>query len=190
MGTIYLYMGQKMDNDRTLLARAKDGDEQALAQLYRSHRALAHSVAFRVLRDAALAEDAVQEGFLDLWRTAGGFDARQAPVRAWLCVLVHRRAVDRARREARRQATDNRPHGPDPESYTAEELAVLRYDQRRVRQALDRLPDSQRELLELAYWGGLTQRQLAERFGLPLGTVKSRTFEALRQMRAELAAAA
>jgi len=182
-------MGQNVDDDRTLLARARDGDEGALAQLYRSHRALAHSVAFRVLRDPALAEDAVQEGFLDLWRTAEGFDAKRAPVRAWLCVLVHRRAVDLARREARRQATDNRQHGPDPESYTAEELAVLRDDQRRVRTALDLLPDSQRELLEHAYWGGLTQPQLAERFGLPLGTVKSRTFDALRQLRQELVAA-
>jgi len=177
------------ENDAGLLSRAAAGDDEALDCLYRAHRAVAHGVAFRVLRDATLAEDAVQEGFIDLWRTAAKFDAERAPVRAWLCVLVHRRAVDLARREARRHAADGRQHGPDPASYTAEEVAVLRYDQRRVRDALATLPSSQRDLLEHAYWGGLTQPQLAERFGLPLGTVKSRTFEALRQLRQELLAA-
>ena len=178
-----------LNNDAALLSRAASGDNEALECLYRAHRAVAHGVAFRVLRDAALAEDAVQEGFLDLWRTASGFDAKRAPVRAWLCVLVHRRAVDLARREARRYVVDGRQPDPHAASYTAEDVAVLRYDRRRVRDALARLPGSQRELLEHAYWGGLTQPQLAERFGLPLGTVKSRTFEALRQLRQELVAA-
>jgi len=182
-------MGQKFASDSNLLLRAGNGDNEALNSLDRSHRAVAHGVAFRVLRDAALAEDAVQEGFLDLWRTAKGFDAGRSSVRGWLCVLVHRRAVDIARREARRHAADaNRP-GPDPASYTAEEIVIVRHDRRRVQRALRRLPQPQRELIEHAYWGGLTQPQLAERFGLPLGTVKSRTFEALRQLRQELVAA-
>lgn len=81
---------------------------------------------------------------------------------------------------------DRQEAQPDPASYTAEEVAVLRYDQRRVRAAVDRLSPRQRELIEQSYWGGLTQPQLAERFDLPLGTVKSRTCEALRQLRAQL----
>ena len=182
-------MGQSLDTDRERLERAAAGDNEALKSLYRSHRAVAHGVALRVLRDAALAEDAVQEGFLDLWRTAPGFDAGRSSVRGWLCVLVHRRAVDLARREARRHAADDRLSTPDRSSYTAEEIVIVRYDQRRARSALRRLPQPQRELIEHAYWGGLTQPQLAERFGLPLGTVKSRTFEALRQLREELVAA-
>lgn len=182
-------MRQNLDTDRELLARASAGDNEALKSLYRSHRAVAYGVALRVLRDAALAEDAVQEGFLDLWRTASGFDAERSSVRGWLCVLVHRRAVDLARREARRHAADDQLSAPDRSSYTAEEIVIVRYDQRRVRRALRRLPQAHRELLEHAYWGGLTQPQLAERFGLPLGTVKSRTFEALRQLREELVAA-
>ena len=182
-------MRQNLDTDHRLLARASAGDDEALESLHRSHRAVAHGVAFRVLRDAALAEDAVQEGFVDLWRTAQGFDAERSSVRGWLCVLVHRRAVDLARREARRQAADDQRPAPDRASYTAEEIVVLRYDQRRVQSALQELPQSQRELIEHAYWGGLTQPQLAERFGLPLGTVKSRTFEALRQLRQQLVAA-
>ena len=179
-----------MENDRALLVRVRDGDQSALAQLHRSHRAVAHSVAYRVLRDHALAEDAVQEGFLDLWRTAEGFDPRRAPVRAWLCVLVHRRAVDVSRREARARAAFARQEAqPHPESYTAEEVAVIRYDRRRVRAALRQLTAGQRTLLEQSYWGGVTQQQLAERLGLPLGTVKSRTYEALRRLRLELDAA-
>lgn len=183
-------MTYNKDSDVALLARVAAGDADALSELHTTYRSLAHSVAYRVLRDGALAEDAVQEGFLDLWRTAGGFDARRAPVRAWLCVLVHRRAVDLARREARRHAADDRDQArPDPASYTAEEVALVRFDQRRVRAALDELSDGHRELLEHSYWGGLTQPQLAERFDLPLGTVKSRTFEALRQLRVALEAA-
>ncbi len=182
-------MGQLLDTDVELLARAAKGDNEALATLHRSYVAVARGVAVRVLRDRALAEDAVQEGFLDLWRTAEGFDAARSSVRGWICVLVHRRAVDLARREARRRAADELQPAPDRDSYTAEEIVVVRYDQRRVRSALEQLPAPQRELLEHAYWGGLTQPQLAERFGLPLGTVKSRTFEALRLLRQELVAA-
>lgn len=178
-----------MDSDSELLGRAAAGDNEALRSLYNAHRSVAKGVAFRVLRDAVLAEDAVQEGFLDLWRTAGGFDGERSSVRGWLCVLVHRRAVDLARREARRHAADEQLPAPDRSSYTAEEVVIVRYDQRRVRSALRQLPQAQRELIEHAYWGGLTQPQLAERFGLPLGTVKSRTFEALRQLRAQLVAA-
>ncbi len=181
---------QTIDDDRKLLARVVAGDDRALEQLYRLHGRVALNVAFRVLRDSDLSEDAVQEGFLDLWRTADRFDPRRSSVRAWLCVLVHRRAVDLVRREASRRALDERQPPPHPESYTAEEIIFLRYDQRRIQKVLEELPAPQRQLLELAYWGGLTQSQLAARFELPLGTVKSRMFSALEDLRVALAAAA
>jgi RNA polymerase sigma-70 factor, ECF subfamily len=188
---IYLGMGRQiMDNDGELLARVVGGDERALDELYRSHGRLALNVAFRVLRDATLSEDAVQEGFLDLWRTAERFDPRRTSVRAWLCVLVHRRAVDLVRREAARRARDEAQPPPRDESPTAEELIFLRYDRRRIQKVVEQLPDSQRQLVELAYWGGLTQSQLATRFGLRVGTVKSRMFSALNDLRVALAAAA
>lgn len=181
---------QTIDNDGKLLQQVAAGEAGALERLYRSHRELAHNVAFRVLRDPTLAEDAVQEGFLDLWRTAGRFEAERSSVRAWLCVLVHRRAVDLVRHEASRRALDERQHAPDPESYTAEELIFLRYDRRRVQKVVQQLSLPQRQLVELAYWGGLTQPQLAQRFAVPLGTVKSRMFSALEELRAALAPAA
>ncbi|MBW3593704.1 MAG: sigma-70 family RNA polymerase sigma factor, partial [Actinobacteria bacterium] len=157
--------------------------------LHRAHGGVAREVAYRVHRDRGLAEDAVQEGFLDLWRTADRFDTGRASVRAWLCVLVHRRAVDRVRVEARKHAMTERLSSiADADSYTAEELVVLRDDHMRLRAALLDLSKPQREVLELAYWGGLSQSELAERFGVPLGTVKSRTFKALRQLRLVLGA--
>ncbi len=176
--------------DRKLLARVVAGDEQALDRLYRSHGRVALNVAFRVLRDSSLAEDAVQEGFLDLWRTADRFDPQRSSVRSWLCVLVHRRAVDLVRREASRRALDERQPPPPAESFTAEEIIFLRYDRRRIQKVLADLPGPQRQLLELAYWGGLTQSQLATRFELPLGTVKSRMFSALEDLRVALVATA
>ena len=178
------------DDDARLLAQVAGGDAAALERLYQLHRALAHNVAFRVLRERTLAEDAVQEGFLELWRTARKFDHERSSVRGWLCVLVHRRAVDLARREAARRARDESAAPPHPESYTAEEIVLQRYDRRRVQKGLEQLALPQRELVELAYWGGLTQSQLAERFELPLGTVKSRMFSAFKELRVALAAAA
>jgi len=177
---------ETIDANGALLTRVASGDARALERLHELHRPLAQGVAFRVLRDFALAEDAVQEGFLDLWRTAGEFDSRRSSMRAWLCVLVHRRAVDIARREASRRARDERDPPPPAASYTAEELLLVRFDRRRVQEALGQLPVPQRDLVELAYWGGLTQPELAERLELPLGTVKSRMFSALNVLRAAL----
>ncbi len=175
--------------DETLVVRRlAAGDESALARLYESHGSAALRVAYRVTRETSLAEDAVQEAFLELWRSAAAFDPARASVRSWLCVLAHRRAVDIVRREARRRATDEQPV-VEPDSYTAEELVILRYDQRRVQAALHELPQPQREVLELAYWGGLSQSQLATRFGVPLGTIKSRTFAALEALQVALVAA-
>lgn len=181
---------QTIDDDRELLASVAGGDARALERLHELHRPLAHNVAERVLRDPTLAEDAVQEAFLDLWRTAGSFDPERSSVRAWLCVLVHRRAVDLARQEASRRARDERELPPHRDSYTAEEMVFQRYERIRVQGLLDQLPLPQRELVELAYWGGLTQPQLAARLALPLGTVKSRMFAALEILREALAAAA
>lgn len=177
-------------DDVRLLERCAGGDDDALAALYETHASLARRMAWRVLRDPDLADDAVQEAFLDVWRMAAKFDPRRAAVTTWICLLVHRRAVDIARREARRRLADEGPLTVDPASYTAEEIVLLRYEQRRVRVALTGLSDPHREVVELAYYGGLTQTHIAERLGVPLGTVKSRMFDALRRLGVVLAPAA
>jgi RNA polymerase sigma-70 factor (ECF subfamily) len=171
-------------SDEALVALVARGDESALGELYDRIGRIAYGLAFRVLRDERLAEDAVQEGFLAAWRTAAGFSASRAKASTWLLTLVHRRAVDLVRREERRR-TEPLSEGDReaPASPAAEEAAWLRFDRERVQEALRTLPDAQREAIELAYYGGFTQSELAERLGLPLGTIKSRMFSGLARLR-------
>ena len=169
-------------SDEALVALLARGDEGALAELYDRFGAVSYGLALRVVRDAALAEDAVQEAFLVVWRTASRFVAERAKARTWILTLVHRRAVDLVRREQTRR-TDPLTDQPDRGGRTAEEEAWLRLERARVQEALKRLPDQQREAIELAYYGGFTQSELADRLGEPLGTVKSRMFTGLSRLR-------
>lgn len=168
--------------DHELILQIAAGDEYALGELYLRHGGHCLTRAVRVLRNRTLAEDAVQEAFLDLWRTAARFDERRASVAAWLLVLVHRRAVDLARREARRSALHASLPASTDLSYTAEEELLLLVDRRRMRAAIGQLNRQQRELVELAYYGGLTHRELACRLGVPIGTIKSRMSAAIAQL--------
>jgi RNA polymerase sigma factor (sigma-70 family) len=167
-----------------LVARS---DESALAELYDRFGRVAYGVALRILRDEKLAEDAVQEGFLAAWRNADRFMPERAKASTWLLTLVHRRAVDLVRRENRRRA-DALPEDADyATSDSAEDDAWLRFERERVQAALRELPDQQREALELAYYGGFSQSELAERLGQPVGTIKSRMFTGLARLRQLLA---
>jgi len=169
-------------SDEALVALVARSDESALAELYDRVGGTAYGLAFRVLRDEALAEDAVQEAFLGLWRNAGSFIPERAKASTWILTLVHRRAVDLVRREQRRR-TESIEDAPEPAVGSAEEAAWLRLDRERVQGALAQLPDQQREAIELAYYGGYTQSELAERLGQPLGTIKSRMFSGLARLR-------
>jgi RNA polymerase sigma factor (sigma-70 family) len=171
-------------SDEALVALVARGDEDALAELYDRVSRIAYGLALRVLRDERHAEDAVQEAFLQVWRSAATFRAERAKASTWILTLVHRRAVDLVRREERRQAD---PLTEDTElaqaSEPTEEAAWLRFERERVQSALRQLPDVQREALELAYYGGFSQSELAERLGVPLGTIKSRMFAGLARLR-------
>ena len=171
-------------SDEALVALVARGDEDALAELYDRVGRVAYGLALRVLRDERHAEDAVQEAFLQVWRSAATFRAERAKASTWILTLVHRRAVDLVRREERRQAdplTDDSALGQATED--TEEAAWLRFERERVQAALKQLPDVQREALELAYYGGFSQSELAERLGVPLGTIKSRMFAGLARLR-------
>jgi len=159
------------------------GAEDALAELYDRFGGVAYGVALRILRDPALAQDAVQDAFLAAWRTAASFDPARGNASTWLMTLVHRRAVDLVRREERRRADVLDESAPVASGDSTEETAEVRAQRRAVQAALAQLPADQREALELAYYGGLSQSQLAERLGIPLGTVKSRMFAALATLR-------
>ncbi len=169
-------------SDEALVLLAARSEESALAELYDRYGRTAYGLALRILRDPALAEDAVQEAFLAVWRTAARFVPEKAKASTWILTLAHRRAVDIVRREQRRRA-EPIEHAPEPAVEGVDEDAFLRLQRERVQSTLRSLPDAQREALELAYYGGLSQSELAERLGQPLGTIKSRMFTGLSRMR-------
>jgi RNA polymerase sigma factor (sigma-70 family) len=173
-------------SDEALVALVARSDDLALAELYDRHGRVAFGLALRVLRDRGLAEDTVQEAFLAVWRNAGRFVPERSRAGTWILMLVHRRAVDRVRREARRSAEPLDAAPEDTGGPTAEEAAWLSLERSRVREALKALPDPQREAIELAFYAGFTQSELAERLGVPLGTIKSRMFAGLGRLRETL----
>lgn len=169
-------------SDEELLEAIAAGDDAALGALYDRFGRIAYSLALRVLHDQALAEDAVQEAFLAVWRSADTYRRERAKPATWILTLVHRRAVDLVRREDRRRA-EPLEDAPESAGSAVPEEAELRSRRAAVQGALRQLPDDQRETLELAYYGGYTQSELAERLGVPLGTIKSRMFTGLARLR-------
>ena len=176
-------------SDEALLSLVASSDDQALAELYDRFGRVAYGLALRILRDEALAQDAVQEAFLAAWRSADRFLAERAKASTWILTLVHRRAVDLVRREDRRRGEPLESAAEPAASETVEDEATRGFERRVVLEALAQLSPEQREALELGYYGGLTQSELAERLGLPLGTIKSRMFAGLSRLRELLAEA-
>jgi RNA polymerase sigma factor (sigma-70 family) len=172
-------------SDEALLEAVARSDEAALAELYDRFGRMAYGLALRVLRDSTLAEDAVQDAFLNVWRSAESFQADRAKASTWVLTFVHRRAVDLVRREERRR-TEPEEAAPVPEGPGADEDLERRSKREVVQDALRQLPVDQRQAIELAYYGGYTQSELAERLGEPLGTIKSRMFTGLQRLRALL----
>lgn len=170
-------------SDEAILALVSRGDEAALGALYDRFGRPSYRLALKVLRDPSLAEDAVQDAFLMIWRTAGTYRPQRAKASTWVLTIVHRRAVDLVRREQRRRTDviDETLDVPD-DVRTDEEAATLE-QRRHVQAALTELRPDQREPIELAYYGGLSQSEIAKRLGVPLGTVKSRMFMGLATLR-------
>ena len=172
-------------SDEALVALVARGDEDALAELYdRVGRSRTGSrCAFSAT--SATPRTPCRRRSSQVWRSAATFRAERAKASTWILTLVHRRAVDLVRREERRQRRAARPTTPiagDAPTAT-EEAAWLRFERERVQSALKQLPDVQREAIELAYYGGFSQSELAERLGVPLGTIKSRMFAGLARLR-------
>jgi RNA polymerase sigma factor (sigma-70 family) len=168
-------------SDEAVVALVARGEDTALGELYDRFGRIAYGLALRVVRDPTLAEDAVQDAFVDIWRSSGRFLPERAKASTWVMTFVHRRAVDVVRREQRRRTepAEQQPVAGEP----ADEQVWLRLQRERVQSALRKLPDQQREALELAYYGGFTQSELADRLGQPLGTIKSRMFSGLATLR-------
>ncbi|KAB2347018.1 RNA polymerase sigma factor [Actinomadura rudentiformis] len=179
-------MGLQGD-DALLHQRVVSGDESALAELYDRFSPLVFGLCVRVTRDRTIAEDITQEVFLTFWERPLAFDPERGTLRAWLATIAHRRAVDHVRAEERKKPSHLGPRLFEREPAPMEDSVLDAEASARVRHAVQSLPAEQREALEMAYWGGRTYRQVAERLGLPEGTVKSRIRQALRQLAGMLA---
>jgi RNA polymerase sigma-70 factor, ECF subfamily len=163
------------DADLPLIERLAAGELEALHELYERHKSMAYSIALRITGNQASAEDAVQDAFLGVWRSAGRYIAGRASVRTWLLTIVHRRAIDVVRRR-RPDVSVELDEGVAQALLMPDlwEQVSSRLDRSSVVAALDSISGVQREAIELAYFDGLTQSEIASRTGVPLGTVKGR----------------
>jgi RNA polymerase sigma-70 factor (ECF subfamily) len=166
-----------------LFARVARQDRDAFSELYDGLSPMVFGVALRTTTSRAIAEEVTQEVFVQVWRQADRFDPSKGSVRSWVATLAHRRAVDAVRRAQASSEREESLPGVGPRHDVAEE--VVDNDERdRVREALGELTDLQRESIELAYFGGMTYREVAEHLGAPLGTVKTRMRDGLARIRA------
>ena len=173
-----------------LARRVADRDASAFEELYRRYAPPAYGLALRVLREAPLAQDVVHEAFMAIWSAPEAFDPARGQFRTFFLSLVHHRAVDAVRRETRLRERDRRLNPDDPPDEDIGEAVALEADlaerRREVLEALRALPEDQRRVVELMYFQGWTQARIAEATGVPLGTVKTRAFAAIRKLRQAL----
>ena len=181
--------GQQGPDDRTLVARVAAGDGGALEALYERYGRSCYSLARRILVDEQLAQDAVQEVFLTVWRDASRFDAARGGFSSWLLSMTHHKAVDAVRREEnlrKRRTSDDTLEVREDDSPAVDDAVWSLLRRQRVREVLKTLPEPQREALTLAYFGGYTQREISGITATPLGTVKTRMLAGMRRMAGSL----
>jgi len=182
-------MSGAAESERELAAQLQRGDVGGVESLYDRYGRLAYSLAYRMLNDAAASEEVVQEAFLALWRNVSSFDATRGTLRAWLLTIVRNRAIDRLRGSRGQQPIASIEQlNRSTEVPDAWETVSLELERKQVREALAALPAEQRRTLELAYFGGLTQVEIARQMEVPLGTVKGRMRIGLEKVRSFLVA--
>ncbi|HEV3311478.1 MAG TPA: sigma-70 family RNA polymerase sigma factor [Chloroflexota bacterium] len=170
--------------DAEILAEMQAGDDAALGTLYDRYGSLAFTMAYRMLSDRHLAEDVVQDVFLSIWRNVASYDSRRSSFRSWFLTIVRNRCFDKLRSKATQPQLSpeveiaDQPGGQDVVREVTQSLRA-----ERVREALGTLPPEQRQTIELAYYGGLSQTEISERMAVPLGTVKGRVRMAMQKLR-------
>ncbi len=176
-----------------LLKLAGLGDQAAFGELYDSISGLVHGIVLKVVRDPSQTEEVVQEVFVEIWRLAPRYDAERGTVTGWAATIAHRRAVDRVRSEQSTRVRNEREGSKitiehDSVSDEVVENDHTEFERRRVRKALDKLTDMQRQAVELAYFGGHTYREVAVLLDTPEGTIKTRIRDGMIRLRDELGA--
>ena len=175
--------GSLSTDDALLLRYVAAGETDALRALYDRYGSVLYGLAYRTLGDRQLAEDCVQEVFVTAWRSAERYDPRRASVTTWLFTILRNKTVDALRRRSRRPADPLPERWPDDEAPDAADVVAANDQGERVASALAELPPNQLEAVSLAYFEGLTQSEIADRLGVPLGTVKGRLRLALDRLR-------
>lgn len=172
--------------DEDLMEMVAEGEARAFEVIFDRHGGVAFSLAYRMCGRRAMAEDVVQEAFLSLWRSGGRYDRRRGSVRTWILGVVHNRAIDAFRRGQVRESRNISDDGLAEQLPAADQTDVevaQRDEAVRVRSALGELPAEQRQVIELAYFGGFTHTEISEMLSLPAGTVKGRMRLGLSKMR-------
>jgi len=178
----------RVDHVGDLLLRVADGDRAAFAEVYDTLSARAFGLILRVLIDRSQSEEVLQEVFLEVWQSAARFAPNKGQGRSWVFTIAHRRAVDRVRSSQSSADRDVRAGFRDMDvAYDdVSEKVEMRIEGRRVTEALATLPESQREAIALAYFGGYSQSEIAALVGAPLGTIKTRMRDGLSRLRQEM----
>jgi RNA polymerase sigma-70 factor (ECF subfamily) len=179
-----------VETDVELVGRIAEREPAAFEELYRRYAPSAYGLALRVIRQPFLAQEVVHDAFLALWNAPEGYDPSRGPFRSFLLSLVHHRAVDTVRREERLRERERRSNPPPPPDEDVMDVVVEEVEladrRRAVRQAMGDLTPEQRESIELMYFRGWTHSRIARETGIPIGTVKSRVWAAMRRLREAL----
>ncbi|HJT87273.1 MAG TPA: sigma-70 family RNA polymerase sigma factor [Bryobacteraceae bacterium] len=183
-----LLLAVQMEGEGDLLARLRKRDPEALGELYDRYGRMVFGLILRIVQDRGIAEDLVQETFLRAWNRASGFDSEQGAVGPWLLAVARNRAIDYIRYRGRRPESSLELNETEhPALFAGAPSDMLQFETaKQIQDALARLGTQQREAIELAYFEGMSQTEIAERMGQPLGTVKTWMRRALQQMREEL----
>ncbi len=177
-------VGDLNRDDAELASRVASGDRAALEELYKAYGGAVKSLASRVLRDEALAEDVVQDTFVGFWRSPGKYDPSRGSLRTFLLTIAHRRAVDTVRSEQARTRRELVP--PDPDHFDLVDEVLAGELAQEVQRALSGLPEGERQAIAMAYFGGLSYVEVARRLGAPEGTVKSRIRSGMQKLATSL----
>lgn len=181
--------GGNSNGDELLLNRIRSGEFEAVEELYNQYSRIAFALALRILSDPGAAEDAVQEVFLRVWRQPDSYDASRGRFATWLMSVVHNQCIDQLRKRRRPVVSLDQEESQERLNYLAEKAPGLEEEvwtklkRQTIRQALDLLPEEQRKLIELAFFGGYTHSEIADSTGQPLGTVKSRIRQGLLKLK-------
>ena len=185
-------LAQSEQTDEQLITGICAGNEVAIEMLYERYHRYAYALAYRILRDPVAAEDIVQDAFLSIWRKASSYQAQTGSVQSWIQAIVRNRSIDKIRASVHRDyqwsplqlENEQDPPSEEPDVW---EQAWQSEQHRIIREVMEQIPEEQRMVIELAYFGGLTHAEIAEQYRIPLGTVKGRMRLGLQKMKSLLA---